>query len=371
MDKFEIREGYVSGNILQVGQLVEDIETGNVFQILDRGANYITVSDSNGNILKKWITDVKQKNESVSEPFISNEQVVYNHVSSQNLNQEISEVFVESFDDTDDKFAWSHALINTDAFLVETDLNRKYELLLRVENFFDNMGIETPLFVIVEKSEVEKSKLVSMIAAVANIEPAGDSSTTIQNSIKAMKDSKLNRSQWEVVHPLFKAAKSAGVSFSLSSVPYLHEDITDPLEKVFELIDDNIDEFVGSLSDEELQKLYDESDSINEELFETLTIQGRNKLSRDMRRRESQLQVKRERALNKGASVQVLQSRARKLAITMLKRRLFKKAPADLNRAEKERFEKGASKRKQLIDRLAKRLLNRVRTIQRDRLAHK
>lgn len=51
-----LRESYFRGEIYKVGQFVES--NGQRFEILDRGSNYITVVDSNGNTHRKWITDV-------------------------------------------------------------------------------------------------------------------------------------------------------------------------------------------------------------------------------------------------------------------------------------------------------------------------
>jgi hypothetical protein len=51
-----LRESYFRGEIYKIGQFVES--NGKRFEIIDRGSNYVTVVDSNGNTSRKWITDV-------------------------------------------------------------------------------------------------------------------------------------------------------------------------------------------------------------------------------------------------------------------------------------------------------------------------
>ena len=52
-----IREQYFRGEIFNVGDIVE---SNNVpYEILSRGSNYITVTDSDGNIERKWLVEVK------------------------------------------------------------------------------------------------------------------------------------------------------------------------------------------------------------------------------------------------------------------------------------------------------------------------
>jgi nicotinic acid mononucleotide adenylyltransferase len=51
-----IREKYHKGKIFHIGQFVES--GGSTYEILDRGANYLTVVDSVGNTHRKWLHDV-------------------------------------------------------------------------------------------------------------------------------------------------------------------------------------------------------------------------------------------------------------------------------------------------------------------------
>jgi hypothetical protein len=54
----ELREKYFKGEILNIGTTVQD-EKG-VYEIMDRGTNYITVINENGELSKKWLDSVKE-----------------------------------------------------------------------------------------------------------------------------------------------------------------------------------------------------------------------------------------------------------------------------------------------------------------------
>ena len=55
-DTTDIREQYVAGEVYNIGSVVEDAD--GVYEVMDRGANYITVVDNEGNLSKKWLNQV-------------------------------------------------------------------------------------------------------------------------------------------------------------------------------------------------------------------------------------------------------------------------------------------------------------------------
>lgn len=54
-----LREKYFKGEIYQVGDIVESL-TGQPFEIIKRGTNYLLVKDSTGNVESKWLNEVIQ-----------------------------------------------------------------------------------------------------------------------------------------------------------------------------------------------------------------------------------------------------------------------------------------------------------------------
>ena len=54
----EIREKYISGEIFNIGDIVESADE--VYQIKKRGSNHLLLQDQNGNLVNKWLNDVAQ-----------------------------------------------------------------------------------------------------------------------------------------------------------------------------------------------------------------------------------------------------------------------------------------------------------------------
>ena len=55
-ERIEIREQYISGKIFNIGDKVEDAQ--GIYEIMDRGSNYITVVNESGNLSKKFLDKV-------------------------------------------------------------------------------------------------------------------------------------------------------------------------------------------------------------------------------------------------------------------------------------------------------------------------
>lgn len=56
--KDKLREQYFRGEIFNVGQLVES--EGQQFEIIKRGSNHLLLKNQSGELVSKWITDVKE-----------------------------------------------------------------------------------------------------------------------------------------------------------------------------------------------------------------------------------------------------------------------------------------------------------------------
>jgi hypothetical protein len=55
-----LRENYVTQKIFQIGQLVENLNTGLVGRIIRRGTNYLICVTESGIMFKSWIKDVSE-----------------------------------------------------------------------------------------------------------------------------------------------------------------------------------------------------------------------------------------------------------------------------------------------------------------------
>ena len=399
-----LRDLYFSNSIFRVGEVVEDIKTGEPVKILDRGANYVTIATTEG-FAKRWLNEIKEHTvvetvspvvevvETVVTPVITPEpkridpdfkllesgQIKLFGYETRNFDLELSEFMLEQFSEFKDLYSKHQIIKCLDSAMSvdDVDLDHKYSLLEKVDKFYHTQGMESPILVEVIKNETERRRIAEIIAVIADVTPSKETSKTVNDSIKSLKEKYQNRTQWEVLVPLLKLAKDAGLVGATQNLPFsinsfdkntheqtLHDEI------VIEAMLDNINLLVDDLEYEDITESFTESEFSDQLLSEALSIETRAKLSRKMRQHSDQLDSRKDRALSHAASTSVLMQRARRMAEVMVKRRIFHKAPENLSRQEKERFENGAGKRRALISRLAQKLVGKVRMLQSARLHH-
>ena len=109
-----------------------------------------------------------------------------------------------------------------------------------------------------------------------------------------------------------------------------------------------------------------------EALQEVLTIQQRMKKKQVMRRNKAKIAMGRRRAARKMASAEVLKGRAQKQARNLIVKKILKtRNKADLSYGSRAALEKMVAKRKGAIDRIARKLLPKVRQKDRTKLQNK
>jgi hypothetical protein len=136
------------------------------------------------------------------------------------------------------------------------------------------------------------------------------------------------------------------------------EDIIDGYEdKELLIVDEDTDE------EYELSELQEE-EVLEEGLSRMERIRRKQRFARTKSKREMRTKI----ALKKTSSMPVLNTRAKRLAINMIKKRMLKKDPSKASVQEKERVEKFIKSRPQVVQRLAKRLVPRVRQVEKARL---
>jgi nicotinic acid mononucleotide adenylyltransferase len=154
-----------------------------------------------------------------------------------------------------------------------------------------------------------------------------------------------------------------------------HEDISEKdLDKMVDDIKD-VEDIIDAYDDEELAIVDDEGVEIEKDLKEETLNEVLSRMERIRAKvRFARTSAKRERsaklALKRHSTTTTINSRARHLAVKLLKQRIAKKPLNKLSIGEKERIEKIIQKRKSVINRLAMKLAPRVRKIENDRLAH-
>jgi hypothetical protein len=379
-----LRDRYFSNEIFRIGDIVEDTKTGEQVKILDRGSNYLTVATSTG-ILKKWLNEVVEVTDDISttpeqtpivkvdeefEILESGQIKLFGH-ETKNFDADLSELIIEQFSEFDDLYSKHQIIKCLDFAIQESDSDRMYDLLDKVDKFYTKQEMESPFIVEAMKNDIERRRIVEILAAVADIKPLESNYKTVTAAIKALREKYQTRKQWEVLWPFIKLARSAGIMGITQNLPYnfdtttIHEEThTDDI--IIEALEDNLDLLVDDLDYDDIYDAFDECEFIDE----GLSLETRNKLSIKLRHRSPILAVRRERAMSHSASSSVIMQRARRLAETMLKNRIFHKPAEDMTRQEKERFESGASKRKSLVARLAQKLVGKVRMLQSARMKH-
>ena len=370
-----VRDKYFANEIFKIGDIVEDTLTKKSMQVIDRGSNYITVASEDG-ITKKWLNEVLEPAiQIIDNEFTITEsgQIKLFGYETKNFDSIMSEFILEQFNEFTDLYSKHQIIKCLDLALQETNVERAYTLAEKVELFYAKNNIEPTLITEVIKSEIERTRIVEILAAIADITPSKSKYDTIRESINALRSKYKQRSQWEIIYPFFKVAESYGLTGIIQKLPFdfnniKEEEIQDNI--ILMTLEENIDLLVDELDIDDITEAFIDEEDSDELLTEVLSIETRQKLSRKLRQRSPILTVKRERAMTKAVSTSVLLGRARKLAETILKSRIFHKPVSDLSRQEKERFESGASKRRALVSRLAQRLLPKVRELQSQRLHH-
>lgn len=156
-------------------------------------------------------------------------------------------------------------------------------------------------------------------------------------------------------------------------------------EESDDIEDHELDKMIDSLSDDDIvnhayednefvvvddetgEEIKEEVEVLDEVLSRIERMRARNRFARSQSKRERKTKI----ALKRYSSAPVINSRARRLAIKLMKQRLVRGRSLDkLSVGEKERIEKVIQARKKIVNRLALRMIPRIRKIEKDRLSH-
>ena len=147
-------------------------------------------------------------------------------------------------------------------------------------------------------------------------------------------------------------------------------------EHIIDAYDDEELAVVDDDSGEELMGMHEYKDDDKEEVKEEVILEAIGRMERIRRaqrfaRTKSKREVRTKIALRKTSNMATINKRSRRLAVSMIKKRMLRKDPATASVQEKERIETFLQRRKDVIDRLARRVAPRVRQIEKARLQHK
>ena len=313
--KFEtdnIREQYFAGEIFHVGDIVES--QGSVYQIIKRGSNHLLVEDEQGNRVSKWPQDLE--------------------VSTKEFKG-LNEMIIKSAD------------------------------------------------------KLKVARIIASSLGMADVDEKTGAEQMVNVSLRKIKSKNLTPEAWKILGNMLKLATDAGINYDKAIIPETKfkvmglEEETEDGES--DLSDKDIDDMIQGISEEEYLEAYedDELAIVDEETGEQLAELKEEVILEVLSRAEriraklrfARSEAKRERrtaiALKTRSNTATLNKRARRLAIANMKKRLAKKPLEKLSVAEKERLEATIAKRKKVIDRIAMRLVPKVKKIESDRLTHK
>jgi len=137
----EIREKYLNKEIFNIGSFVKDDK--GVYEVMDRGANYITVVDKNGALSKKWLNSVVEviTENNFNKEEVSKDQIEFKGYVTKNFDQcpMATEAFkhVIAGESLKDPVAILNAIKLTDEYLgiEKTAVERGYALQSEVNKF--------------------------------------------------------------------------------------------------------------------------------------------------------------------------------------------------------------------------------------------
>ncbi len=154
--------------------------------------------------------------------------------------------------------------------------------------------------------------------------------------------------------------------FSLSDKEI--DDIVNQHNDWEDILDGYDDEELAIVDDETGEELEDslKEEALNEVLSRLERIKAKTRFARTKSKRMAKAKV----ALKRSSPQSVINTRARRLAIKAIKKRIAKKPLASLSVAEKERLEQRIAKMKPVLNRIAMKLAPRVRQIEKARLSH-
>lgn len=342
-----LRERYIDNEILLIGEIVKDQKSGEDVKILDRGSNYVTVESSTG-IQKKWIQDVISEETTTSIPkedfvLLESGQIKMFGFETQNFDTNLSSFIIEQFEEFDDLYSKHQIVKLLDTALVESDIDRQFETLGKVSNFYKKHSIQEPLLVEALKNNIERLRLAEIIASIAEIEIKNSPYETVTDAVKVLRKKYTDPKQWQVLWPFFRMIDASGITGIIQMLPF-KQDARAPLawaskmtESVISVMEASVDELFASLQDSDLINTFSA-----DELVEAMEATK----------------------LTPAVNTSILSDRSKKLAETIIKRNMFQKSPNELSDSEKETFDSTAFRRKYLVAQLAQKLLPKIKELQ-------
>lgn len=378
--KDELREKYFRKEIFNIGDIVES--AGIQYTIVKRGSNHLLVKEESGKLVSKWIQDVTVVKESTemqeelsTKTLKTSDKVKVARIIATMLGNEDAEAMSspEQLVNNALRKIRSKAL-NAEALKI---LSKMLDLATEVGISYDvhlkPQGIKEAAIVFGKKAPemADDSKMLGVTSQANN---AFSNAT-----VAAMTKSKL-------VGTIKGPKKAITVKEEAEEIDMSAYDTHNDIDHA-DISEEDIDAMIDTLSDEDFYDAYDEDELcvIDDETGEELPDDGMNEsalmevLSRAERIRAkvrmAKTKSKRERsariALKRYSNTPTINKRARRMAVKLMKQRMVRgRDITKLSVGEKERIERTLSKRKDVLNRIATKMVPRIKKMEKARLSH-
>ena len=373
--KDKLREQYFRGEIFNEGDIVES--NGEHFTIIKRGSNHLLLKEESGKLVSKWIQDVKPMEDKAM-----NEGVIQPN-GTDKLEPSTSDTgakaepkpkgkvkgFITFYNfDTKDPIKES-ALNPAD---IHGDCQAKSKTLqdLSKDKQVDQQQVQQRKLDLEKEYALKKEKLKA----------------DHEKNKEKIQTEELEEAKKKPVCPVCGKHECAcgeqrpgiGTDTTMSKDPFFKEDFTDK----------EIDEMINSVTDEDIEDLYEEDElvlvydddgeeipplqeeskyDLMEVLSRTERMKGKIRLRKTSAKRGRSTKI----ALKRYSNPATINKRARRLAIKLMKQRMLRgRDYSKISIGEKERMEKVMAQRKDVIGRIAQKLVSRVRKVEKSRMSH-
>lgn len=340
-ERDEVREAFHSGSIYNVGDIVKVEES--ICTIVKRGSNYVLVQHPNGELKNKWLNELSE----CTEQEVKDHQEKLNEMKYTATDKlKVARVIATSLGHDPESSTNPELLVNTALRKVKNKALSKssYDILQNMLKLAAEVNINYD------------TKIMPKLKSVDEAARVGETLEKENDTLRKMK----------IKHHLGEESDDED-----------EDDLSDDeIQKMIDELDD--DEFLHAYDDEELAIIDDETgeevaslkeevEQLDEVLSRAERIRARMRFARTQAKRERRLKI----VLKTRSSSTKVNQRARRMAVKVLKTRLARKPINQMSVAEKERVERILQKRKTAINRIAMRMVPKIRRIENDRLSHK
>jgi hypothetical protein len=244
-----LREKYMSGDLFSVGGIVVDKKTQTIHEILSLGTNYVTVIDIDGEVKRKWISNLIDASE-LTEEFnsarrkrSSSNQIAFLGYKTKNFNEELYNEFkllLKEF--KSDKFTML-SLIRSVDLLIESSQDLKVETYPECKMLFDQTKksldkfgksdyngflsvVEDKLMMheitegMIKFTVQDKTKIAHTIAHAVGMnrdDVTGHPHQILSKAAAHAKTGRYSPEAWKLMGKMFNMATSAGIKWDKNS----------------------------------------------------------------------------------------------------------------------------------------------------------